>query len=95
MFRPVVDQEGVERAVTFRSSVRIVLAGPHRRVHDLVGFDGLGDLVFAISPGAEAPAVKGGHVELGLAVHHPLRHVFPDSALGDADAGTAEIPKIF
>ena len=87
---PAVDRRGPDRP-----SGLAVLAGIMDLVHLVVFVDRLFDAVSAHSPVAEPPRLHFTHVDLGLAVHHPLREILARArTLGDADPGAAAHPEI-
>ncbi len=71
-----------------------VVVGCGSLVHHFIGFYGLDNAVFLIGPIAKATAVKWCHIDFGLTVHHPLRHKLTDTALGDTDTRSTEVPEV-
>ena len=72
-----------------------LLAGQVQRVHVLVVLVGLGLRVLPGGVAAETARIDAGHVDLAVAVHHPLREVLAAAgAGGDADGGAAALPEV-
>ena len=85
----------MDRRRAGRPSGLAILAGIMDLVHLVVFVDRLLDAVSAGRPVAEPPRLHLAHVDLGLAVHHPLREILAGAGpLGDADAGAAAQPEI-
>ena len=74
-----------------------LLAGQPHLVHLVVLVDGLVESELRLRAGviAETARIHAAHVDLGLAVDHPLRQVLPRSrTLGDADGRPVAVPVV-
>ena len=94
MYSVFFGQQGMQRTDAFQAGMRPIVIDADSRIHDLVGFNGLGNAIVSVGPGAKTAAVQTCHIKLCLSVHHPLRHVLTQSTLGDTDTRAAQIPEI-
>ena len=89
-----LSQYSVQRAYSYRPSVWAIFIGRCISIHTLVGLYSSGCAVIFICPCVESTTIKRGHIELCLAMNHPLRQILTNTTLSNTNTCTTKIPKV-